>query len=396
MKFCRDDRPVLLDAGWWLTLSPEPLDVGDGSKEHFEARGSDVMPASVPGSVELDLLANGRIPEPFEGRNILDLRWVEQTYAYYGTSFVVPGPPDADRMPVIDFEGLDCDATVYLNGTVIHRSQNMLIEHRAPVGDALIYDAPNVLCVELSPVLERARSGDYAYPAGLIAEGSGYEGLYVRKAPHMFGWDIMPRAVSAGIWRPITLRFLPVERLDWVWIDTISRATDSTARLLVRYRATSSGPLEDLEIVVAGTCGSSHFDARAALLFDAGSIEIDIEDALLWWPKGRGEPNLYDIRVTLLRRGEAVDSLSLRHGIRTVVLDRTSVTTEDGDGEFRFIVNGDPIFVLGTNWVPLDAYHARDFEPPRERPRPAGRDRLQHGPVLGRQRLRVGCVLRLV
>ena len=65
--------------------------------------------------------------------------------------------------------------------------------------------------------------------------------------------------------------------------------------------------------------------------------------------------------MTLLRRGEVVDSLSLRHGIRTVVLDRTSVTTEDGDGEFRFIVNGDPIFVLGTNWVPLDVYHARDL-----------------------------------
>ena len=56
-----------------------------------------------------------------------------------------------------------------------------------------------------------------------------------------------------------------------------------------------------------------------------------------------------------------IDSRSFRHGIRTVELDRTSLTDAAGDGEFRFIVNGEPIFVLGTNWVPLDAYHSRDL-----------------------------------
>ena len=32
------------------------------------------------------------------------------------------------------------------------------------------------------------------------------------------------------------------------------------------------------------------------------------------------------------------------------------------DGKFAFSVNGTPIMVLGTNWVPLDAIHARDAE----------------------------------
>ena len=65
--------------------------------------------------------------------------------------------------------------------------------------------------------------------------------------------------------------------------------------------------------------------------------------------------------MELRRDGRVLDARSFRHGIRTVALDRTSVTDAAGEGEFRFVVNGEPVFVLGTNWVPLDAYHSRDL-----------------------------------
>jgi beta-mannosidase len=176
----------------------------------------------------------------------------------------------------------------------------------------------------------------------------------------MFGWDIMPRALSAGIWRPVTLRFLPRERLDWTWLETESVADDGEARLALHFRGRTDGPPSEYEIHAVGTCGESVFDVRGPLLFDAGILTLRVAGARLWWPKGRGDPDLYDVRVSLLRDGEPIDALAFRHGIRTVALERTSVTTESGDGEFRFIVNGEPLFVLGTNWVPLDAYHARD------------------------------------
>ena len=69
----------------------------------------------------------------------------------------------------------------------------------------------------------------------------------------------------------------------------------------------------------------------------------------------------YDVTVELLKDGLPIDALKLKHGIRTVELIRTSVTTAQGDGDFRFVINGEPIFVLGTNWVPLDVYHSRDI-----------------------------------
>jgi beta-mannosidase len=362
MRFRRDDGAIDLGGEWWFAVSEGPVDVGDGSAAAFERAGLTVRPATVPGNVELDLLAQGLIDEPFRGLNVVGLRWLEGRHVYYGRSFTIERPPAAGEEPVIVFEGIDCDAAVHLNGVLVHESRNMLVEQHVPVGAVLRRDAENALCVEIRPILARARSPELAYPPGLVAEDSGFEGLYVRKAPHMFGWDIMPRALSAGIWRPVTLRFLPRERLDWTWIETESIAADGEARLALHFRGRADGPPSAYEIHAVGTCGESVFDVRRPLLFDAGILTFRVTGARLWWPKGRGDPDLYDVRVSLLRDGEPIDALAFRHGIRTVALERTSVTTESGDGEFRFIVNGEPLFVLGTNWVPLDAYHARDAE----------------------------------
>jgi len=43
-----------------------------------------------------------------------------------------------------------------------------------------------------------------------------------------------------------------------------------------------------------------------------------------------------------------------------VELVRTDLTTAAGEGEFCFKVNGERIFCKGTNWTPLDPFHARD------------------------------------
>ena len=32
----------------------------------------------------------------------------------------------------------------------------------------------------------------------------------------------------------------------------------------------------------------------------------------------------------------------------------------DPDSHFIFSVNGEPVQIRGTNWVPLDAFHSRD------------------------------------
>jgi beta-mannosidase len=63
-----------------------------------------------------------------------------------------------------------------------------------------------------------------------------------------------------------------------------------------------------------------------------------------------------------MRDGVLCDEKDIRFGVRSVELIRTSTTDENGNGEFLFKINGKKIFCLGTNWVPLDAFHSRDLE----------------------------------
>ena len=58
--------------------------------------------------------------------------------------------------------------------------------------------------------------------------------------------------------------------------------------------------------------------------------------------------------------GSVLATDTKRIGLRTVQLERTDINLPDDPGKFCFIVNGERIFIHGTNWVPLDALHSRD------------------------------------
>ena len=93
-----------------------------------------------------------------------------------------------------------------------------------------------------------------------------------------------------------------------------------------------------------------------------GRNGVYLRNADLWWPRGFGEPALYDAEVTLTdSSGKVLDRRANRVGVRTVELQRKDIIGTD-PGDFAFIVNGERIFMKGTNWVPLDALHSRDLQ----------------------------------
>ncbi len=322
-----------------------------------ERAGLCIHPCRVPGNLELDLQANGLCEEPFFALNILALRKYEDAHVWYFRRFAADVPPG--HTADLAFGGIDCVAEVFLNGTLVGTCDNMLVAQLFPVTGCLA--AENELVVHILPAVEAAKRYECPPDANCVAP-SNPESLYVRKAPHMYGWDIMPRAVSAGIWRPVALYFRPTECLDAVYLETLSIAPDQArAELRLRYRVQTAGAPDDLyEIQCEGRCGASQIAWRQRVTAAAGQGEFSVTAPRLWWPRGRGPAQLYDCAVTLLKNGKALDSLTFRHGIRTVALERSSVTDAAGHGAFCFRVNGERIFVLGTNWVPLDAYHSRD------------------------------------
>lgn len=322
----------------------------------LRASGLPTVAATVPGNFELDLHAAGVIDDPFFGMNIARLREWEHTHLWFSREF--EAPPVGEAEPFLVFEGLDCFADIFLNGQLVGIAGNMLVEWRFPVEGMLGED--NELVVHIRPAFEVAKQ--YSYGPGVGAMDANYESLHVRKAPHMFGWDIMPRALSGGIWRPATLVYEPRERLETLYLATKS-VSASRADLLLYYEARlQEKPGDRIEIEVEGRCGESTFRARKTALFEVGRLPVAVESPRLWWPRGRGEQALYAVEVRLLRNGEVLDRRELRHGIRTVNLKRGPSRDPLTPGEFCFEVNGEPLYVMGSNWVPADAFHSRDRE----------------------------------
>jgi len=345
--------------GTWSWAISEKACLNACSLADLESQGLSIRPCQVPGCLETDLHAAGLIGDPFVGLNILEVQAYEEHHVYYALSFEVDAA-DRDAEAHLVFEGLDCFADIWLNGEQVGSAANMLVEHRFPVTGRL--REHNELFVHIRPAVIEARRHDY--PTGLRTKRVNYEGLRVRKAPHMFGWDIMPRAVSAGIWRPVRIEFLPEARLKSLHLETLSIAEDkSVATLMLFYDLDIPSVSKSRYMLeLNGRCGGSCTSVSQEVGFRAGCVEISVDSPCLWWPRGSGSAELYGIEVTLLCDGEPVDTRRFKHGIRQVQLVRTDVTDKDGSGEFYFRVNGEKIFIKGTNWVPADAFHWRDRE----------------------------------
>jgi len=323
----------------------------------LETAGLTTNPCTVPGNFELDLCANGIFDgDPLVGTNIVALRKYETYHVWYGRTFQC-SRQSPDRA-VLVFEGIDCIADIYLNGECIGSTDNMLIAHEFDVTDRIL--EANEILVHIKPVAEQAAK--YPYPPSVYTQPHLVDSTYIRKAPHSYGWDIMPRALSSGLWRPVRLELRQPERLEWTYLANATLSKDLTkAELMLSYRtSTTRSETDTMEIVVAGRCGDSEISARKTLIFQAGHLSVSVQNPVLWWPRGRGDANLYDVTVSLLKNGVTIDTKSFKHGIRSAILNRTSTTDAQGAGEFCFIINHERVFVKGTNWVPMDAYHSRD------------------------------------
>ena len=310
--------------------------------------------AQVPGNVELDLVRAGEIPDPFFGRNFFLLRELEFHEWWYRSRFTLPGGLIGRRCELV-FEGLDTIATVWLNGRKVGESANMLVEQRFDV-TGVLREGENELVVRLGSAVNWARRRPYE-PLHLSWE-EREEALWLRKPAHCFGWDIAPRIVSAGIWRPVYLAIYGPDEIEDVYYYT-SEASEDTAVLGVWFKFGTEAPtLDGFSLRIRGVCPGSEFEGEFPVEFVSGHLKVEVPKSRLWRPKGYGDPNLYEVSLELLRDGRVVASRSDRIGLRTVRLEREE---RSGDkGRFRFVVNGIPLRLVGANWVPLDAFHSRD------------------------------------
>lgn len=348
-----------LNGQWSLKFWPQP-DTGalrtlGGAKT---AQGAKTIKAQVPGNVELDLFKAGLVPNPELGDNSYKLREYEGYQWLFSREFTSPNLGSGERA-ILRLDGVDTFADIFINGKKVGETSNMLIPHTFDITDFLSKGGKNNLDILIRSAIMESNGRKIG------AISSAYDSEGIRKAPHMYGWDIMPRMLSAGIWRDAKIEIQKPARIEDIFFMTVyTDPKNNEAVCSARIRtALPRELLGKLSVLAKLSIGGETVWARKmpADMFTLSPRDIKIKNAKLWWPRGYGESPLYVFEASLLSPdGKLLDSKRINVGLRTVSLKRSDVFKNGDKGEFAFYVNGRKIYIKGTNWVPLDALHSRD------------------------------------
>ena len=354
---------ISLDGEWRLSFGRQMAPAGSLAQPRIPADFV-TIPAIVPGNVELDLVrAQLLTPDLDHGDNIYLLREYESYQWWFCRSFIIDG--ESPALPVLVLEGVDTIATIWINGILIGKTANMLVPHEFAL-DGILQAGSNEIHIAIDSAVLESRS--HSVEPGSYAHENNWDSLHIRKAPHGYGWDIMPRAVSAGLWKSVTIEFRSQTRFSDVYLTTLSvDASASSARLLAFWNlAEPRGafvPVRNVRLrVVEPADGRVVHEKHIAALGPRGEFRETIPDIELWYPRGYGRAALYDVQLALLEGDVEVATWHSLFGFRTVGLRNSEIVDAAGSGEFQFVVNGIDVFIKGSNWVPLDALHSRDPE----------------------------------
>lgn len=305
-----------------------------------------------PTNVHLDLLAHKLIPDPYIGKNEIDVQWVGEAVWVYRTSFATPTIGSSAKA-VLAFDGLDTFATVVLNGKTILETENMFIPERVDVTANLKEDGgENELSITFDSAYLRGWKLVEKYPDHKWGCWNGDNSrLAVRKSQYHWGWDWGPALLTCGPWRPINLEVYESRITDlWVDIDVDKSLKFATITTHASTEGKASGVWFDVSF--KGTPVVSQAVASG------GSATFTIDNPKLWYPVRYGKQPLYTVTATLDEDGKIIDSVSKKIGLRRAELVQRPLKGEPGTS-FFFEVNGIPIFCGGSDWIPADNFIPR-------------------------------------
>jgi len=329
-----------LNTGWSLQLvsGPAPTEISGRS-----------IHASVPGSVHTDLMEAGLIPDPYLDNNEALCQWVGLCVWQYRTVFL--WSENGHRRHDLVFEGLDTVARVAFNGVQVLVSRNMHRTFRVPVQPR---EGENELLVTFESPIRYADSQSLTL-GYRPATGAVHPYNAIRKMACSYGWDWGLATATSGIWRPVRLESWSGSRLVATRPITRLEGDNGLLTVCVDIEKAPDGSKEDLRLVAR----IDGLEASVDVPVDAleASLDLMVPDVQRWWPRGFGDPQLYDAVVELWSRDGALrDSWRGRVGFRTV---EVKLEPDEHGTSFRFVINGTPVFIRGVNWIPDDAFPHR-------------------------------------
>ena len=291
----------------------------------------------IPTLFELEIYHHGLLGHPYESTNNWDYQKYEDHHQFYVYRF-----SSKTKNKYLKLNGVDTIAHIYINGKLIGKTSNMFIPYTFKLENL---KRNNELVIHVLPSVLEGRK----FKLSPKVQPSAYsDGVYLRKTPSSFGWDILPRTPLGGLYKDVELLdSLPVIE------DVYVKATDITqgkANLKIKVTASNDKPYR---FEIEGKCGNSSFKAENNRVFA-------LKNPKLWNVRGYGKPHLYRITVKAFLDDKLVETKTIKYGIRKIELKRTSTVCEGGC--FEFYINDQKVFLMGSNWVPIEAIKHIDDE----------------------------------
>lgn len=248
----------------------------------------------------------------FDSNNLQSHGYRERTNGWYRKTFKLDKSLK-DKQLFLCFEGTAVNAVFFFNNSIMERSFSAYTETAFDITERAYFgDRVNVLTV---------------YITGLATEGWWYEGAGIYRHVRLYAKDKMHIAHNGIFAKPVLKAGTDN---DW----TVELKTDLENS---DYKNADNVTVKAELLRDGKTVAQSESDKVSVRYADTLSLIqcFDVENPDRW---DVDSPNLYTLKVSVLKDGTETDSDTVRIGFRTIAADKDKC----------FILNGRPLFLKGT------------------------------------------------
>ncbi|XP_069486792.1 beta-mannosidase [Ambystoma mexicanum] len=331
--------------------------------------GSLVLEGDVPGCVHSALRQQGFSEDPYYRFNDVAYRWISLDNWTYSRTFKLPSDIGKWQKVKLICEGIDTVSEVIINNVTVGKTDNMFIQYNFDVTN-VVKDV-NFIEVRLSSAVWYAAQQSRAHRAYTVPpecpppEQKGEcHGNFMRKEQCSFSWDWGPSFPTQGIWKDIKIEAYTDLRLIYLTVTPhyLPSAQQWSLQIVPYFDVDSLNPvtgsvtvnIPKLEILQILTIRMQPGESRLELLCSI-SQNVTVEK---WWPNGHGNQSGYNMNLSFIFEGGYRIDKSTKVYFRTVELVQEPIPGSPGLS-FYFKINGIPIFIKGSNWIPADSFQDR-------------------------------------
>lgn len=341
----------------------------EGSWRIRNQNGSVQLFGTVPGCVHSALFQQGLIQDPYYGFNDLNYRWISWDNWIYSKEFKIPF--DRSKWQIINliFEGVDTVSEILLNNITIGKTDNMFNKYSFDITD-VVRDM-NSIELRFQSAVSYATQQSKAYTSRrvppncppVVQKGECHVN-FIRKEQCSFSWDWGPSFPTQGIWKDVRIEAYNVCHLnDFTFVPMYdNRAQVWNLEIQAFFDVISQTPVGG-QVIIAIPELKIQQTNNIKLQPGGRIVELSVKinkniPVKTWWPYGHGSQTGYNMTVFFKLDKDLNIERSAKVYFRTVELIEEPIKGSHGLS-FYFKINGVPIFLKGSNWIPADSFQDR-------------------------------------